>query len=222
MTAMPQMVALFNGVGGGAVALISRRRVQGVARGRRQPGARGADPDPVRRDHRLDLVLGLERRVPQAPGDAEGPLRDPARGQRGARPDRDRARGRDRRRRRVAAPVLADPAHRRRARRVRRAADRRRRHAGRDLDPQRVHRPERGRRRHRARQHRADRGRHARRRLRLDPHAPDGGGDEPLDRQRVLLAGSARAARRSRARPAERFVPRARPTSPSSSPTPAS
>ena len=35
------------------------RRVPRGARGGRQPAARGADPDPVRRDHRLDLVLGL-------------------------------------------------------------------------------------------------------------------------------------------------------------------
>ena len=73
MTAMPQMVALFNGVGGGAVALISSSSTRS-ARGGRQPAARGADPDPVRRDHRLDLLLGLERRVPQAPGAAQGPL----------------------------------------------------------------------------------------------------------------------------------------------------
>ena len=50
------------------------------------------------------------------------------------------------------------------------------------------------RRRHRARQHRADRGRHARRRLRLDPHQADGRRDEPLDRQRLLR-------RRRRGRP---------------------
>ena len=55
MTAMPQMVALFNGVGGGAVALISV--VEFRERGRR-PRARGADPDPVRGDHRLDLASG--------------------------------------------------------------------------------------------------------------------------------------------------------------------
>ena len=69
MTAMPQMVALFNGVGGGAVALIS------VVEFRDAGGdlpAGDADPDPVRGDHRLDLLLGLEHRLPQAAGADEG------------------------------------------------------------------------------------------------------------------------------------------------------
>ena len=57
---------------GGAVQRRRRRRgradlARRVPRGRRHP-ARGADPDRVRRDHRLDLVLGLERRVLQAAG----------------------------------------------------------------------------------------------------------------------------------------------------------
>ena len=69
MTAMPQMVALFNGVGGGAVALISLVEFREERRHR----ARGADPDRARGDHRLDLVLGLERRVLQAAGAAPGP-----------------------------------------------------------------------------------------------------------------------------------------------------
>ena len=69
MTAMPQMVALFNGVGGGAVALISV--VEFRERGRRPAGG-DADPDPVRGDHRLDLLLGLEHRLPEAAGADEG------------------------------------------------------------------------------------------------------------------------------------------------------
>ena len=85
MTAMPQMVALFNGVGGGAVALISLVEFREALEAGGNLRARGADPDPVRGDHRLDLVLGLEHRVPEAPGDAQGPLRDPAPGQRRAR-----------------------------------------------------------------------------------------------------------------------------------------
>ena len=105
MTAMPQMVALFNGVGGGAVALISVVEYKESLEEGGNPRARGADPDPVRRDHRLDLVLGLERRVPQAPGDAQGPLPDPARRSTPALAALIAigARGRDRRRHRVAA-----------------------------------------------------------------------------------------------------------------------
>ena len=74
MTAMPQMVALFNGVGGGAVALIAV--VEFRVRDRRS-AAGDADPAAVRGDHRLDLLLGLEHRVPEAAGADEG--RDPRR-----------------------------------------------------------------------------------------------------------------------------------------------
>ncbi len=77
MTAMPQMVALFNGVGGGAVALISWADYRHALATGGQSGARDADPDPVRRDHRLGLLLGLEHRLRQAPGDHPGPA-DPA------------------------------------------------------------------------------------------------------------------------------------------------
>ena len=67
MTAMPQMVALFNGVGGGAVFLISWAEFrltdgyQGIADVHR-------DLLAVRRDRRLGLLLGLEHRLRQAPG----------------------------------------------------------------------------------------------------------------------------------------------------------
>ena len=72
MTAMPQMVALFNGVGGGAVALIA------WAEFRETGGYDGleltfVDPVAVRGDRRLGLVLGLEHRVRQAPGDPARP-----------------------------------------------------------------------------------------------------------------------------------------------------
>ena len=55
MTAMPQMVALFNGVGGGAVALISFVEFRAAGG---DLALRAADPDPVRGDHRLDLASG--------------------------------------------------------------------------------------------------------------------------------------------------------------------
>ena len=71
MTAMPQMVALFNGVGGGAVAIIAwveyRHAFGGVVR------AEGRDSVVVRGDRRVDLVLGVEHRVREAPGDPSGP-----------------------------------------------------------------------------------------------------------------------------------------------------
>ena len=76
MTEMPQMVALYNGVGGGAVALIAWSEIRhGISLGRRDP-ARRADPDPLRRRRRLGLLLGLEHRLRQAPG----PDPDPAAG----------------------------------------------------------------------------------------------------------------------------------------------
>ena len=74
MTAMPQMVALFNGVGGGAVAIIAWIEYRHhFALGRFAVGGEVRDPDAVRRDRRVDLVLGLEHRVRQAPGDPARP-----------------------------------------------------------------------------------------------------------------------------------------------------
>ena len=134
MTAMPQMVALFNGVGGGAVALISWSS-SGASRTSRWR----ADPDPVRGDHRLDLLLGLEHRVPEAAGADEGRLGTPKVVNGAAAGDRGRAGGGDRGGLGLRAAVLADPAVGGRARCAGRDADRRRRHAGRDLDLERVH-----------------------------------------------------------------------------------
>ena len=106
-----------------------------------------------------------------------------------------------------------------------RAADRRRRHAGGDLAAERVHRPVRGGDRHRAEQHRADRRGHDRRRLGLDPHEPDGGRHEPLDpgdhRRRVRRRWSRRGRRPEPASTPARCARPAPPTPRSSSPTPA-
>ncbi len=66
------------------------------------------------------------------------------------------------------------------ARRAGGAADRWCRHAGGDLPAERVDRALRSRGGARARQHGDDRGRHDRRRFRLDPDQPDGHRDEPL------------------------------------------
>ena len=72
MTAMPEMVALFNGVGGGAVALIAwieYRHHMHRLRSTRSLRVAGHDPVAVRGDRRLGLLLGLEHRLRQAPGD---------------------------------------------------------------------------------------------------------------------------------------------------------
>ena len=145
MTAMPQMVALFNGVGGGAVFLIAwaefrntrrlpaaRRSTSRCSRCSRRSSARspsGARTSPSascrsccragrsRSAARQQLVNGLiaGRRGGLGGGDRGGLALRAA-----LRPHADRRRG---------------------ARQPRRAADRRRRHAGRDLAAERVHRP---------------------------------------------------------------------------------
>ena len=229
MTAMPQMVALFNGVGGGAVFLIS------WAEFRLTDGFTGAadvhrDLLAVRGDRRLGLLLGLEHRVRQAPGNHPRPA-DHAR--------RRRSRSSTcvllRRSRSPPASTIAAGDHsealfigmllvRGAARQRRRAADRRRRHAGRDLAAERLHRPLGGGDRDRAEQPRADRRGHDRRRLRLDPHEPDGGRDEPLDpgdrRRRLRRRRRGRGRRAAPASTPARCAPRAPPTRRSSSPTP--
>ena len=142
MTAMPQMVALFNGVGGGAVALISFVEYrESLAAG--QPRARGADPDAVRGDHRVRLVLGLEHRLRK--------LQEILRGGRSScRASSSSTSGCWRSALGCAIAIASDrvrgPLHRdlRRCRGARehvRAADRRRGHAGRDLAAERLHRP---------------------------------------------------------------------------------
>ena len=72
MTAMPQMVALFNGVGGGAAALVSLVEFHGVwaAPGRRR---RARHLDRALRADRLDLVRRLDGRVREAAGADLGP-----------------------------------------------------------------------------------------------------------------------------------------------------
>ena len=85
MTAMPQLVALFNGVGGGTVALIALAEFldtdgfSGV-QARRVADRAHRGGVAVRRDHRVDLVLGLDHRVRQAAGD---PARPPDRRRQG-------------------------------------------------------------------------------------------------------------------------------------------
>ena len=66
------MVALFNGVGGGAVALIAWVEFRNTGGYASRP-ARTWSSLAVRGDHRLDLLLGLDHRLRQAPGAAPGP-----------------------------------------------------------------------------------------------------------------------------------------------------
>ena len=189
MTAMPQMVALFNGVGGGAVALIALAEFHNLA-----PAA-----------GRLDLNLSLAMIVSAIIGSISfaGSLVAFAKLQEliGGRP--------------IVYPgqklvnalviaaalvlavaILVGPesavAARRRRRRLAhlrrplRAADRRRRHAGRDLAAERLHRARGVRGRLRPARERPDRQRCARRRLRHAADAADGPGDEPVDHERAL------------------------------------
>ncbi len=70
MTAMPQMVALFNGVGGGAAALVA------LAEFHELDGVLVWDEalsDRALRAHRLDLVRGLARRLREAAGARQRP-----------------------------------------------------------------------------------------------------------------------------------------------------
>ncbi len=198
MTAMPQMVALFNGVGGGAIALIAWVEFRdsagftdrpayvavaslfaaivgsvsfwgsNVAFGKLQEIMPGRPISVGRLQQPLNLLMLLI---------AVALRRDRGRGWTvrvaDGRPAGDRV-----------GAGRADG-----------AADRRRGHAGRDLAAERGHRAVRRGDGPRAGQHRADRRRHDRRRVRLDPHEPDGQGDEPVHpgdrrgrvrRQRVL------------------------------------
>ena len=187
VTAMPQMVALYNGMGGGAAAAIAA--VELLRNAEHATGAAGRDGH--RRAHRLDLPVRLADRVGEARRQDRKDLAHarPAGAQRHDLP-------RDARSRPVHRVLRARPcgsAHRRRflCRRadLRRAdddADRRRRHAGRHLAVQRVHRPGGRLRRLRAAEPGADDRRHGRRLGRHAADAADGARDESQRRQRHL------------------------------------
>ena len=226
MTAMPQMVALFNGVGGGAAALIAAAEFH-----RHAPQAGDLEGETARRDpllggDRLGQLLGLARRVREAAGaDHRAAARVPP-----ARTSFNAALGgRARRARRVDGHdrerdlARAADARRRGARRAVRAADRRRGHAGRDLAAERLY-GARGRLdRIRARQHRADHRRDARRGVGDAPHPEDGPGDGPAARadalRRVRRDGDGRAAAAAHRRTARACARRRRTTSASCSRT---
>jgi NAD(P) transhydrogenase subunit beta len=165
MTAMPQMVALFNGVGGGAIALIAwaefRERngdltelefgiplVFAAIVGSSPSGAR-TSPSPSCRSS----SAASRSRSPAARSSTACccSSRSPAASR--SSPARTTS---------CCSSACSSPRHRRQHVRP---ADRRRGHARRHLDAQRVHRPERRRGRHGPGQHRADRRGHDRRRL---------------------------------------------------------
>ena len=198
MTAMPQMVALFNGVGGGAVALIALAEFHNLTP---LPGELPAEESIT---ILLSALIGsisfsgsliafaklqelLSGRPIVYPGQQYvnaavlltalvlGGLIVAGRRERPRRRRADRGRAR--------------------LRRALRAADRRRRHAGRDLAAERLHGRRRLGRRLSPPQQRADRRRRARRRLGHAADADDGPGDEPLDRQTSSSGRSARCRR---------------------------
>ncbi len=211
MTAMPQMVALFNGVGGGGAALIALAEYHRLAP---EPGRAPLEETiPIA----LSLVIGCISFAGSLVAFAKlqeliggRPVTYPAQKAvnaaiavaivvLGREHLLRRRRGAARRRRRAGAA----------AGRALRAADRRRRHARRDLAAQLVHR-HRGRRLGlRPAQRPADRLGHARRRLGHVADADDGPGHEPPAHERALR----RVRRRRRRRPGRRRA-QARPAAP--------
>jgi len=174
MTGIPQMVALFNGVGGGAVALIAwieyRHHFGGTF------ALKVEIPSLFAAIIGSGLVLGLEHRVRKALGDpARSADQAPRPGDRQRRAVRDLRGLGDRAGGGYAlagAVHPRDPARGGGAGQHGRAPDRGRGHAGRDLAAQCVHRALGRGHRPRAEQHGADRGRDDRRRVRLDPDQP--------------------------------------------------
>ena len=194
MTQMPQMVALFNGVGGGAASLVALVELQQVV------DAGGHDSWFNLAATAFTIAVGaisfagLGRHLRQAAGPddvaAGGLPRAADRVRRGA--DRlGRALGDDGRRPADVGRHRARPA-RPAGRRPAGAAGRRRRRADRDLAAQRVHRPDRGRRRLRALQRAAPGGRHAGRLVRHVPDPADGAGHGPLGAQHPLRGAQGR------------------------------
>jgi len=79
MTAMPQMVALFNGVGGGAVAIIAWVEYRHhFLTGGSNWALKSEIPLAAGRDHRLDLLLGLQYRLREAAGHPARPAHQAA------------------------------------------------------------------------------------------------------------------------------------------------
>ena len=217
MTAMPQLVSLFNAVGGGAAAIVAISRLRTPAR--RSPGIRTSVPS-ITVPTVLDVIIGAVTFAGSliASGKLQGTISSSPIVFPGVR---------------VANVLLtvvmvgggvyligfhtssaavdiivlsAVLRGRAAVRRHHGAADRRRRHAGGYLAAERVHRHRRRDGRLRHRQRGADHLRRAGRCVRRHPHEADGRRDEPLDRQHHHRRLRHRRLRRSRsaARPAAR------------------
>jgi hypothetical protein len=174
MTAMPQMVALFNGVGGGAAALISLAEFH----------LHAPDPGALKADISSSIVLSAIIGSISFSGSmiAFAKLQELIRG----RPITYPLQQCDRGGRRAAVADVGDTRRLVRLRNPLRPSDRRCRHAGRDLVAERVHRSRRGGNRFRARKQRPDRQRHARRCVGNAAHDHDGTRDEPVCGERAL------------------------------------
>ena len=193
MTAMPQMVALYNGMGGGAAGAIAAVELFGDKSPGRHPAGRDAAGRADRRRVAVRLAdrLGQARRRDQeaAAGAGSAGLQ-----WRWSCWPRSRSAAISCSWRRAARiPLVAMPVDHRLLLRPRAglrrpddAADRRGGHAGRDLDLQRLHRPGGRPRRLRAAEPGADDRRHGGRRRRHAADAAHGEGDESLGRQRAL------------------------------------
>ena len=188
MTQMPQLVALFNGVGGAAAALVAgagadRATAAGTAwvarrrpaRSRCSSGAVSFAGSCITFAKLQELMTGRPVTFPAA--STSSAARSAAAVVAGASRWSSTRRSR-RHARRLAARLLALVSLAGRG--AVRAAGRRRRRADRHLAAQRVHRPDRRGVRLRAGQHAAAGRRHAGRRQRHDPDPADGRGDGPL------------------------------------------
>ena len=187
MTAMPQLVSLFNAVGGGAAALVAIDDYL-RSRPRRQAsttifvvlgiviGSVTFTGSLIASGKLQGLITRHSRSSSPAGRDPDGAGRDRASSDAHPRPRR----GRHARPRRVALVLLVDPRLGPDLRGHDGPADRRRRHAGRDQPPERVHRHGRRDGRLRARQPGADRRGRPRRCIGRDPDQAHGRRDEPV------------------------------------------
>ncbi len=189
IAAMPQMVALFNGMGAGAAALVALGDWHHITAGGQSVGTIELGDHPAELPHRLHQFQRQHHRLRQAAGaDAGKPhhLAAPARHQRAVAGGARRHRCRHRRDRGMGSSPHRLPRRRPAARPRLGASRRRRRHAGDHLPAELTHRPRGGGDRIRHQQLRAGGRRCLGRGLGLDPHPADEPGHGPVAGQRPL------------------------------------